>query len=109
MLCKLFSKADLLTIHNLKCFVNWTVTELQVLAILSRIYYFAIFDVNRDCFSQKILSSGTIFGRKNPELATCQLSKIMSLYSALGECGCKLAVKFTASNSGLWSVKICTS
>ena len=25
----------------------------------------------------------------------------MSLYSALGECGCKLALKFTASNSGL--------
>ena len=27
---------------------------------------------------------------------------VMSLYSALGECGCKLALKFTISNSGLW-------
>ena len=25
------------------------------------------------------------------------------------ECGCKLALKFTASNSGLWCVKTCTS
>ena len=29
-------------------------------------------------------------------------ARLMSLYSALGECGCKLALKFTASNTGLW-------
>ena len=44
LLCTVSNTLGNFPIHNLKCFVNWTVTELRVQAILGRIYYFAIFD-----------------------------------------------------------------
>ena len=63
-------------IHNLKCFVNWTVTELRVQAILSRIYYFAIFDDKLWLFFTENPLFGHNFWKKKPR--TCNLSAVQN-------------------------------
>ena len=62
--------------HNLKCFANWTVTELRVLAILSRIYYFAIFDDKSWLFFTENPLFGHNFWKKKPR--TCNLSTVQN-------------------------------
>ena len=73
---KLMSSGKHCKIHNLKCFLNWTVTELRVLAILSRIYYFAIFDDKSWLFFTENPLFGHNFWKKKPR--TCNLSTVQN-------------------------------
>ena len=78
------------SIHNLKCFVNWTVTELRVMAILSRIYYFAIFDDKSWLFFTENPLFGHNFWKKKPRTCNswdcgCSNYKLLFIREELNE------------------------